>query len=386
MATVRPADSDGPLHGGGATPPGARRLAGILLVALLAGLPGCKDINDYLNDLNAVHDPKTGDHVLASYDAGQLCHEGLTGIMEEDAITLAQLGRAIAFAAEIIQRDRNALSRSDAAVLIAFLVTRYPIAPRTTPYPHTGDVNQLAQEQIQTLSEHSDILAIETTLLPSLDAPDPVAVRDAVDTLRRISGEDFGSDREGWRTWWDREKGPRLADAIERSREPVRILGETRYATLAASRSVLKYLSLQLAVYPYPEMREVFRDAILSTARQTAIHALVHALQRRGEEPRVRMDVALAMAEIRDPAFGRPLAEQMVRESDPDVQARLGTAILAWPSRQAVEALVRFTASDEGSVALNSALTLDALTGNGFGRNPARWTRWWEEQGQIRWP
>jgi hypothetical protein len=377
------------------------RLTTAAATAALA-LCACKGPEDWLADLQTVHDDK-GRLVLERYDAGQLSYEAMSGLAEQEILTLSQTARSIALAARVLDNVEQPHLRSQAVALIARLAVRYPIPPLDAPFAEADPVKagELAFKQIEALDRFDRVFEVERLHLPQLKSPDRAVVEQAVLRLKEATGADVGSTYEAWEAWWRENQARVRADAGEGSREPLRILAGLSYGDpekgtgLQASRAVLRYLGYRAALFDFPELREETERAIFRTARQVVVAAIANSL--RADDPELRLEAARAAERVADPAFGSALLYALPRERSTPARVAIMRALALYPGRAAVvAALVEQVPEEEDafkaagdadrSLALEAHRSLVAVTGEDFGLDAGAWRLWWEKTGKRRWP
>jgi hypothetical protein len=239
-------------------------------------------------------------------------------------------------------------------------------------------------EQLQILGEVASKMSIGPAMIPALTNPDRAVAEAARRELVNLVGEDLGPEAGPWEEWWAANEARITAEAIERSQEPLRILGSLRYRSLSQARAVLGFVASSVAVYDLPELRPELTRTILATARQVVVRGIEKALA--DEDKSVRMDAALAAARVLDPALAEPMIRALQRERDRDAQALIMRALAAYPGNATVRSLIQAVADPAPQVALNASRVLAEMTGEDFGEDPLKWNLWWEREGKIRWP
>lgn len=116
-------------------------------------------------------------------------------------------------------------------------------------------------------------------------------------------------------------------------------------------------------------------------SRERAAGALVQALEDR--EALVRLAAIDALREIKHPATARPLLEAL-KDRDWRVQAAAIEAQLALREGISVPALAEMMEREKGRLQDDAYEALKKLTGQDMGRDPERWTQWWERTGSRR--
>ncbi len=366
-------------------------LRGRAFVLVLAGLfllGGCRDTEDYLNDLGSVYDREEKKLRPEVYDAGQLVHEALGGLTDQDTMTLSQMARSVAYAGYIvgIEKDTVPLCQSQSALLLAHMAERYPIPPVDEPFEYTNskETNQLAGQQVDRLAKLLDRLTIETTLIPALANADRAVVERALEQLRVATGEDLGRDPKAWEEWW-KVHGPETKAAAARdATEPFQILSKCQFANLGSARAVLLFFGLQAVLFDAPELRDLQRTTILRLSRQVVVLGISEAL-RRGS-PEVRGAGALAAARVNDPAFADALAFGLARERDAIARSRIIGAMAQYPRRDVILLIINQLSDDEPIVKESAQRALVAMTSEDFGADAPAWELWWDKTGKRRWP
>lgn len=362
----------------------------VALLAVLCLSTSCgKSVGEYLQDLRTL-DVRRDDQPFESgtvvFDAGQLGHEAITGLASAEEMSLPQALEALARGGLFIDANRckNALLRADAAVLIGRLAMRIPIDPVTEPYEYTENTVNLALEQVKALEEARGSLEPDV-LIAALDSPDEVARQAAADRIKEVAPEvDFGYDVGAWRAWWEEERPNRIESFKGQAREPVRVLGLIRFASLGDASSVLGYLAVWMRQYQDPVLLEVLEPAARRVARQTVVHALSRSIA--DPDAQVRSDVADAIAMVRDPDFGAPLLRQLQRDRDPLSAAKIVRALRHYPGRRTVLSVVAAMYFDHRIVQENARETLVALTGVDHQLDADAWNDWWQKTGEKIWP
>ncbi|MEE9391377.1 MAG: hypothetical protein V3W41_02615 [Planctomycetota bacterium] len=362
----------------------------LLLTALLAflGLSGCKGVDDYLIDLDTL-DPETKRPSFATtsvvFDAGQLSHEGLTGLATAEEMTFWQAMQALYHGSNYLQLAKeNSLLQSDGAVLIAEITTRLPIPAITQPLEYRDKIAERVEKAAVDLLAASGSLTIPF-IIASMDSPDEIAKQNAYEDLKQKTGEDFGLDVAAWNKWWTSVKDQRDRDYILNAREPLRILGQLEFARPSEARAVLRVLAFWLQHTSDAELSEEALAATMRVARQTAVLSLRDSLKR-AKTGAVRADIAEAMGKIRDPQFGEVLVEQLTRERDPDAAAKMVRALRFYPGRRSIVAVFNAMLAEDPQVDLNAVDTLRTITGEDHGGQIEDWLTWWEKEGLKQWP
>ena len=365
------------------------RIALPLLIVAAALLPACsKTVDEYVADLESVA-PDNGDLVKFDesgviFDSGQLAHEAFAGLAEAEQMQLWQVMRALYHACMFIGEARNQpLLQSDAAQVIAHIVTNLPVPPIEVELERFTDINIPTANFSKLLTAREPIL-IER-YIEALNAPDEVVVGERLAILREKTGQDFGRDVEAWRAWFANEKDARMARFVEESRAPLQEIGRYRYRNNSEARSPLRILSLWLRDYSYPGVDEYAIPATLCVARQAAIHALNEAMNR-ATDAGVRGDVAAAMATIRDPAFHEPMIRMLERERDSMAAARIIRALSSYPGRRTILAVIGAMQAEDPRVMIAAEDTLESITGMDLGREARPWQEWWKAEGEKSWP
>jgi hypothetical protein len=361
-------------------------IPGLLLLAA-AVAPGCKNTEDYLQDLGEVYD--RGERRLRPevYDAGQLVHEAFAGISDQGVLTLSQMARAVAMSGYVVAMDRDVvpLCQAQAVWTLGRLAVRYPIPPFDEPWEYTdrAQVEDLVAAQITILGEEQDRLGVPSQI-EALGNPDLAVAERAHERLREVTGQGFGRNPGPWQSWWQR-MGPALRrDAAAVCAEPLRIIGQSRFATVTQAAAVLNFLGLHAAIFDMPEVREVQERTVRRVARQVVVLGIDRAL--RAGDATVRGAAAMAAAQVVDPAFGASLAYAVPRERDPVARARMIETLVHYPGRETIVLLMSQLRDDERTVSVHARRALVAISGEDFGGAPARWQLWWDQTGRTRWP
>lgn len=353
-----------------------------LLLCLLA-LTGCKTTEDRIQDISRSVDDE-GRLTLQIFDAGQLVHEGLSGLVDAEVLTLSQMGRAVHAAGLILEGNEVALCRADAARLLAHLALFYPVPPVEESLGTTKNVASEALEAVTRISEVSRYFSIESQLIPALENPDRAVADRARLDLEKLVGENLGADAEAWSAWWEDNRERIIREATEQSLPQLQRLSAMRYRRLSDARAVLGFIATTLALQDIPALRDEMRRVILRTSRQVIVYGLEKGLK--DEDRAVRMDSALAAGQVLDVAFGPALLEAFVRERDPDARIHIIKALEAYPARDTAQALLASLDDPDRQVALNAREVLARQVGRDFGRDGAAWRIWWEREGKSRWP
>ena len=352
----------------------------LLCIALLAG---CKTTEDRIQDLYSSVDDE-GRLNLQVFDAGQLVHEGMSGIVDAEVLTLSQMGRSVHASALIIEGNEVALCRADAARLLGHIALYYPVPPVAERLDTTKGVAKEALECVTQIADASRYFRIENQLIPALDNPDRAVVEKAREDLVKLVGEDLGSTADAWVAWWDANSARITGEAIERSAPLLERLAEMRYRRLSDARAVLGFIATSLALQDIAELRQPMQDVVLRTSRQVIVYGLLKGLQ--DKDKSVRMDAALAAGQVLDVAFGPALLEALVRERDPDARIHIIQTLEAYPARSTAQALLVSLQDPDPQIALNAREVLARQVGQDFGEDDAAWRIWWEREGKSRWP
>lgn len=358
-----------------------------LLLVLVALLSGCRTVDDFMVDLETI-DPNEGGGVFEResfvFDAGQVLHESLVGLSLAKQMQLWQAMRAIHKACTILGKaDKNALLRADAAVLIGRLAGRVPVVATDEPYVYFEGVDKLAVDQVTRLSEASKPLRIAAAIA-NLESPDEAQRQQAFDGLRDLTGADHGSSVEPWKTWWAGARAEYERQFVKDSEEPARILGQIKFKHAQQARSVLGILAFFLRQTQDPEFQNVLEPSVLRLARQAVVLSLSEAIADPSQD--VRCDVADAMRQVADRAFGEPLLRQLQRDRDAHSTIRIVEAVGDYPDRRTVITLLAVLQSHDLRIRTATARTLTALTSADLGTDLDAWTKWWSETGDKRWP
>ncbi|HYC78917.1 MAG TPA: hypothetical protein VEI02_14925 [Planctomycetota bacterium] len=363
------------------------RLRLLLVAAGLVAAAGCKGPEDWLADLHQVHGDR-GKLKIDVYDAGQLSFEAMSGLAEQDALTVSQMARAVAKCAYIAEGAESPLLRAQAVRLASRLALRWPLEPARDAFLDVAEPPVVAAEQIHRLEAQGRRMEIETAHLPNLRNPDRAVAEAALVQLREITGVDVGRTFEAWDAWWRENRARVRAEAAAESLEPIRTLARLRLTregrTSGGARAVLEYLGLHVALFEMPELRAEVDYALRRLARQTVVQLTVAAL--RSEDSSVRAAGAVAAAQVLDPDYGPALLYALPRERDAEARVKILEALSAYPGRGAAEAAIKQLAEDDRAVRLAAHRTLVALTAEDHGMEATAWTLWWERTGIHRWP
>lgn len=381
-------------HGGGKRDRLSMRTWLLQLCVLLA-VAGCKGPDDHLEDLRTVNerDEASRRYRLKAdvYDAGQLVHEAFAALADADALTLSQMARSIGWAGRVASDSEVPLCRAQAVALSASLCVRYPIPPRTTPWITTDGekVRTIITEAVNVIGREDEYQTLENGLIDILDNPDRAVADKARQRLKEIAKQDFGTDPEKWRAWWEREKVALLADSEARMRPQFEALAGVRLENLKSGAALLIFLGEHLRTADPPGLRDVTTAAVQNAARQVAVYTILAGL-RTQDAPDVRGAAAVAVSDVPDPAFGDVVVFAVARERDPVCRGRLIEALSRYPKRETVAALIRqmedAERSGESGVALLSRRALTALTAEDRGSASEAWSLWFEREGKDRWP
>ena len=358
-----------------------RRASPICLLLLI--LLGCKGPEEYLSDLKTSVDPNKGHLNLGVYDAGLLVHEGLTGLMDEEVLTLSQAGRAVHDAGWLLEVNEVPLIRADAVNLLAHVALRYPWPPLATSYSDEKNVGDVALANIELLHQATKELEAEP-LLAALGSPDRAVVERAHTRLKEITGQSLPSDPAVWEEYWTRRKPAVQAEAARAATGPVATLGNLRFASLASSRSVLGYLSISLLGYDVPDLRPTLTDTIARIGRQVVIFGVLHAMN--DKDPVVRMAAYRAAQDVLDPGFEARLQERGAAERDQDARVQLLQTLRFYPGRRTIEALLTGLGDRRLAIAITARRSLAGLCEVDYGDDERAWWLWYEKEGRNRWP
>lgn len=129
---------------------------------------------------------------------------------------------------------------------------------------------------------------------------------------------------------------------------------------------------------PDARVRAAAATALANHGHQEHLPLLVRAL--RDPEPIVRVEAARALQRIHgsiaiDALIG---ALKVEAEPEPAVRAEVAHALGQYPQRRVAHALIAALADRSLAVNVNAVQSLRTLTGEDFGLDRARWTRWLE--------
>ncbi len=355
----------------------------ILAFALLLVFAACKNTEDYLRDIRLSQEQETGHLNLGVYDAGLLIHEGLTGLMDQESLTLSQMGRAVHDAGWLLEKNEVALLRADAVSLLAHLALRWPLPPASEAFREDKNVGEIAARQIDALEAAGVPLTVETEI-ELIDNPDKAVAEHAHFQLRKITGQEFPRDSAPWSAWWEANKEATLRKAETESREPIRILADLRYASLASSRAILGYVATRVGLIDLPGLREDTTRAIVRIARHVVVNGILRAIQ--DKDPAVRSAAFRAAAEVLDPAFADGLQFQFARETEGDARIQLLQALSWYPSKGTFAALLLALRHEDRALNIQAYRILVPMCGVDFGLDAGAWLLWFEREGRQRWP
>ncbi len=363
-------------------------LLSLLGVFLL--LASCKSTDDYLVDLATLDPaPVSGSNFLKEsaiiFDAGQLAHEAFAALASAEDMKFWQAITSLSHACNFLGTARDKpLIQGDAAMLIGIILSRVPIPPVTDELIPLKDNEQLVYENLKLLIDARTNLQIPG-YIAGLDSPDEVQKIEALQSLQKKTGQDFGNDPEAWQKWYDERSEGMIAEYVEKSKEPLRFLGSIRWERGGEVRRVLKILSFWINQYARPEVEEYYVPCIMNIARQTAVITLTEAMGR-NRHVTVRSDVAQAMSMILDPAFGYALVAQLPLERNSYAAAKMIRALKAYPSRKTIQQVIGTMANEDPLISQNAAEVLFSMTGKDFKRDRDAWESWWIEEGSKLWP
>ncbi|MAG55046.1 MAG: hypothetical protein CMJ83_02020 [Planctomycetes bacterium] len=358
------------------------RLGTSCAVLLLVFGAGCKDTEEYLGDIHDSLDER-GRADIAVFDSGLLIHEGLVGILDQQVLTLAQMGRAVHYCGRIVELSDVPLLRADAVALLTHLALRYPLEPVTKGYSDVDQVDRVAKEAIHTLDAAFSILDAGTRI-NALNSQDRVVREEAHAQLKETTGQDLPMEFDPWNAWWESGQNAFRIKTGRDAIEPLRTLTYLRYGTLAGSRGVLGYIAVRLTLHDVPELRDDMVVAIQRLSRLVVVHALRQALT--DEDPRVRAEAARAASRVLDPSFGVGLAKAFDVEFETDPKVQQLKTMEFYPSRITALSLLRGVQDPERGVALTARSVLTNFVGEDLGEDGVDWRIWWEREGKIRWP
>jgi len=361
-----------------------RLLTGFLV--LLGLLPaGCKNTEDYLNDLYTVQKEPDGSLPIEIYDAGQLAYEALTGLLRQKTLTLSQLGRAVAAAGRAADRQEVPLLRTQALALLAHLTLYYPIPPLSEPLENPPGRNRMILDNTAALRKAMDRLAVGKVLIPMLSSPDQATVDRAWRDLKRSTGEDLGRGAAAWESWWAEHREEYEARVAQEARKPLRTLGDLEYPSLGLAHLVLTLVATSLAISDLPELRPDIERTIMRISRQVVEMAVVKAITD-DDSPEVRAEAALAAVQVKAHAFGDPLAQALAVERESDTKVRMLGALAWYPSKQTMQALLLKLGDADRPVRRKARDVLIHFARRDLGEEFQPWFQWWEQEGKLRWP
>lgn len=353
----------------------------LLLLALALSF-GCKGTEAFLSDLHTATDAGGGSSINV-YDSDLLIHEAMVGIMDQEVLTLSQMGRAVHHCGRIIEKNKSALLRADAVSLLTHLALRYPIPALEAAFAKDKRIDGIATEAINALDAALKPLEAETRI-GGLTNPDKVVAEENWVQLRRLTGQEIPQDVSAWEAWWEENEAQFVAEAQEKGRDPLKTLAYLRYGSLASSRAVLGYLATRLAVSDLPALRDDMRTAQLRLARLVVEYGIIRAL--RDESPIVRSEAARASRRVLAASFGDALAMSYAREVDSEVKVQILKSLEWYPGRTTLELCLVAISDTERPVSLTSRSVLTAMAGEDHGEQPSAWHVWWEREGKTRWP
>jgi len=347
------------------------------------GLGACKNTEEYLADLHAATDPKTGESNIVVYDADLLLHEGMTGILHQDVLTVSQMGRAVHHCGRILEHNKVALLRADAVALLTHLALKYPIPTLSEPFSTDQRVDTVATDALNALD--AALMPLETQQrIDGLSNPDKVVAQENWTQLRKLTGQRFALDPGPWEDWWNANRDRFLTEAQEKGRPPLTKLTYLKYGSLASSRAILGYLATRASLHELPALQADMERAQVRIARLVIQFGIVRAL--RDENAMVRAEAARAARRVLSPNFGPALSVAYAREVQPDAKVQMLKTLAWYPSRSTVELCLIALADIERPVALASRDVMTTLVGKDLGPEPAAWRVWWEREGKTRWP
>lgn len=350
-----------------------------LLALLLAG--GCKNTEDYLSDIRTSQNDD-GRLNLQVYDSGLLIHEGLTGLMEQDALTLSQMGRAVNQAGTLLDKNEIALIRADAVTLLAHIALRYPLPPIDSPYVQEKGVGDTAIKLIQSIEDDARLLDVELKI-PALSSTDRVVVERAHHELKQLTGQSFPAEADPWESWWKENRERVVGEVETKSREPLRTLAGLRYGSLSNARAVLGYLAVWLRAFDLTALRADFQAAIVRIARQVVVFGIQKAI--RDPDPVARIAAIRAAAAVLDPSFGDTLLFQFQREADPETRAQIVSALRFYPGSAALGGLLLALQDHDAALRIHARRTLTSIVGEDLGPGAGPWQLWYERDGKSLW-
>ena len=354
----------------------------LLLVLVLAVLPGCKSTEDYLYDLHKAQDD-AGHVNLAVYDSGTLIHEALSALVETGTLTLSQMGRAVYYSSLIIEKNEVPLLRADAAALLGRIGLYYPLPPRTEPLDREAQVAEVAMQQLEAITQATRLLPIPDSLIPRLESADLSDVEAAHGELVALTGQDVGRSADAWRAWWRQNEAGIVQRAIDDVPGPLRSLRMLHYESLGSARSVLGFVTIIAPLYQIQAVQEQTSLTVIALARRATVLAISKALI--DPAASVRTAAALATQAIRDPELGPRLILSFQQEQDTQARAHLARALVHYPGRKTLAALI--LALEDGDPALTFVVrnVLVEMTAHDLGANPEDWVIWWQRGGEDLW-
>ncbi|MAB91008.1 MAG: hypothetical protein CMJ90_16370 [Planctomycetes bacterium] len=358
------------------------RLVRTALLVVLALSFGCKGTEAYLSDLYTATEPD-GTSKIDVYDADILIHEALVGIMDQEVLTVSQMGRAAHHCGRIGRKNRSALLRADSVSLLAHLALRYPLPALSESFSDDKPVDRFATDAINAFDAALKPLETEHRIA-GLSHPDRIVAEENWVALKELTGERFPLEPGVWERWWEENRERLVARAQADGRAPLRTLAYLRYGSLPSTRAVLGYLSTRLVVSDLPDLRELMRVAHVRLARLVAEYGIARGL--RDESPAVRAEASRAARRVLAAGFGEELTDSLAREVDPVAKVQLLQTLEWYPSRMALELCLAALSDTDRSVSMTSRDVLTRLVGRDFGDQPAAWMVWWEREGKTRWP
>ena len=93
----------------------------------------------------------------------------------------------------------------------------------------------------------------------------------------------------------------------------------------------------------------------------------------------IRWYAASALGEIKDPRAVEPLIATLKNDKNGYVRAMAAWALGEIKDPRAVEPLIAALSDESHGVRKSAPLALREITGKDFGKDPAKWQKWWEK-------